>query len=246
MRILSEEDLRAGRRGGARQGRRAGGRSWPTTASTASRRPSSAATCTRALAVARRIKSGICHVNGPTVQDEAQMPFGGVKASGYGRFGGKAGIEAFTELRWITDRGRRAALSVLTVQPRPKRDRRRRADMKRRHFLATAAGALAAPALLRPGFAQAPEYTLKLHHLLGPKSPAQTQMLEPWSKAVEEGIGGRVKIEIYPAMSLGGSPPQLVAPGRRRRGRHRLDGERLHPGPSPARRGRGGVSEGRE
>jgi acyl-CoA reductase-like NAD-dependent aldehyde dehydrogenase len=56
----------------------------------------------RGLKVARRIQSGICHVNGPTVHDEAQMPFGGVKASGYGRFGGKAGIEAFTELRWIT------------------------------------------------------------------------------------------------------------------------------------------------
>jgi acyl-CoA reductase-like NAD-dependent aldehyde dehydrogenase len=56
----------------------------------------------RGLKVARAIKSGICHVNGPTVHDEAQMPFGGVKASGYGRFGGKAGIDAFTELRWIT------------------------------------------------------------------------------------------------------------------------------------------------
>ena len=56
----------------------------------------------RGLAVARRIRSGICHVNGPTVHDEPQMPFGGVGASGYGRFGGKAGIEAFTELRWIT------------------------------------------------------------------------------------------------------------------------------------------------
>ncbi|MDR3508651.1 MAG: aldehyde dehydrogenase [Caulobacteraceae bacterium] len=56
----------------------------------------------RGLKVARRIQSGICHVNGPTVHDEAQMPFGGVKGSGYGRFGGKAGIEAFTELRWIT------------------------------------------------------------------------------------------------------------------------------------------------
>ena len=54
------------------------------------------------LKVARRIQSGICHVNGPTVHDEAQMPFGGMKASGYGRFGGKAGIDAFTELRWIT------------------------------------------------------------------------------------------------------------------------------------------------
>jgi acyl-CoA reductase-like NAD-dependent aldehyde dehydrogenase len=56
----------------------------------------------RALDVAKRIESGICHVNGPTVHDEAQMPFGGVKASGYGRFGGKAGIAEFTELRWIT------------------------------------------------------------------------------------------------------------------------------------------------
>ncbi|MCK9381390.1 MAG: aldehyde dehydrogenase [Sulfuritalea sp.] len=57
---------------------------------------------TRALSVARRIESGICHINGPTVHDEAQMPFGGVKSSGYGRFGGKAAISEFTELRWIT------------------------------------------------------------------------------------------------------------------------------------------------
>jgi acyl-CoA reductase-like NAD-dependent aldehyde dehydrogenase len=56
----------------------------------------------RALSVAQRIESGICHINGPTVHDEAQMPFGGVKASGYGRFGGKAAIAEFTELRWIT------------------------------------------------------------------------------------------------------------------------------------------------
>ena len=57
---------------------------------------------TRAFAVARRIDTGICHINGPTVHDEAQMPFGGVKDSGYGRFGGKAAIDEFTELRWIT------------------------------------------------------------------------------------------------------------------------------------------------
>ena len=56
----------------------------------------------RALDVAKRVESGICHINGATVHDEAQMPFGGVKASGYGRFGGKAGIAEFTELRWIT------------------------------------------------------------------------------------------------------------------------------------------------
>ena len=56
----------------------------------------------RGWRVAQRIESGICHVNGPTVHDEAQMPFGGVKASGWGHFGGRAGIESFTDLRWIT------------------------------------------------------------------------------------------------------------------------------------------------
>jgi len=56
----------------------------------------------RALNVAGRIQSGICHVNAPTVHDEAQMPFGGVKGSGIGHFGGRAGIAAFTDLRWVT------------------------------------------------------------------------------------------------------------------------------------------------
>jgi len=56
----------------------------------------------RALDVADRLDAGICHINGPTVGDEAQMPFGGVKQSGYGRFGGTAAIDSFTELRWVT------------------------------------------------------------------------------------------------------------------------------------------------
>jgi len=62
--------------------------------------------------------------------------------------------------------------------------------------------------------AMAQEYTFKLHHLLGAKAPAQTKMLEPWAKAVEENSGGRVKIDIYPAMSLGGRPPELVSQAR--------------------------------
>jgi len=66
----------------------------------------SAALFTRDIAkgieLAKRIESGICHINSPTVQDEAQMPFGGVKSSGYGRFGGRAGVAEFTDLRWIT------------------------------------------------------------------------------------------------------------------------------------------------
>ena len=56
----------------------------------------------RAMKVASRLQTGICHINAPTVHDEPQMPFGGTKSSGYGRFGGKAGIEEFTELRWMT------------------------------------------------------------------------------------------------------------------------------------------------
>jgi acyl-CoA reductase-like NAD-dependent aldehyde dehydrogenase len=55
-----------------------------------------------AMADARRIESGICHVNSSTVHDEPQMPFGGVKSSGWGRFGGRAALEEFTELRWMT------------------------------------------------------------------------------------------------------------------------------------------------
>lgn len=56
----------------------------------------------RGLRIADQIESGICHINGPTLADEPQMPFGGVKSSGYGRFGGKASIAEFTDLRWIT------------------------------------------------------------------------------------------------------------------------------------------------
>lgn len=56
----------------------------------------------RAFDVAQLLETGICHVNATTVHDEPQMPFGGVKASGYGRFGGRHGIEEFTETRWIT------------------------------------------------------------------------------------------------------------------------------------------------
>jgi benzaldehyde dehydrogenase (NAD) len=55
-----------------------------------------------ALEIAQRIQSGMCHINDATVHDEPQMPFGGVKDSGWGRFGGHAALEEFTELRWIT------------------------------------------------------------------------------------------------------------------------------------------------
>ena len=55
-----------------------------------------------AMEIARRLETGMCHINDATVNDEPPMPFGGVKHSGWGRFGGKAALEEFTELRWIT------------------------------------------------------------------------------------------------------------------------------------------------
>ncbi|MGZ4314476.1 MAG: aldehyde dehydrogenase family protein [Gaiellaceae bacterium] len=56
----------------------------------------------RGLALAQRLDAGIVHVNDQPVGDEPQMPFGGVKDSGFGRFGGQAVVDEFTELRWIT------------------------------------------------------------------------------------------------------------------------------------------------
>lgn len=57
---------------------------------------------TRALAVAMQIDCGSVHVNGATVQNESQVPYGAMKDSGYGRFDGRAVIDEFTELKWIT------------------------------------------------------------------------------------------------------------------------------------------------
>jgi acyl-CoA reductase-like NAD-dependent aldehyde dehydrogenase len=56
----------------------------------------------RGLALAQRIESGIVHVNDQPVGDEPQVPFGGVKDSGWGRFGGTFAMDEFTEMRWIT------------------------------------------------------------------------------------------------------------------------------------------------
>lgn len=70
--------------------------------------------------------------------------------------------------------------------------------------------ALAAIAVLAGSAATAQEHVFKLHHFLGAAAPAQTQMLEPWARQVEENSGGAVKIEIYPSMTLGGRPPELI------------------------------------
>ena len=56
----------------------------------------------RCHAVADRLETGICQINGPTVFDDPTMPFGGMKSSGYGRFGGTAALDEFTEIRWLS------------------------------------------------------------------------------------------------------------------------------------------------
>lgn len=80
--------------------------------------------------------------------------------------------------------------------------------MKSGNLIKSAVIGLAASLLSSAATAQ--EYTLKLHHLLSAQAPAHTQMLVPWAAQVEANAGGRVKIEIYPSMSLGGRPPELV------------------------------------
>ncbi|MEM1315857.1 MAG: TRAP transporter substrate-binding protein [Pseudomonadota bacterium] len=76
------------------------------------------------------------------------------------------------------------------------------------------AGLAAAAASAFASSASAQEHVFKLHHFLGAQAPAQTRMLEPWVQRVEEASGGAVKIEIFPSMSLGGRPPELIQQAR--------------------------------
>jgi TRAP-type C4-dicarboxylate transport system substrate-binding protein len=82
--------------------------------------------------------------------------------------------------------------------------------VSRRRFLAVSGGALAAPALIGVPTArgQAP-ITLKLHHFLPPISNGHAKMFVPWKTKVEAESQGRLKIDIFPSMQLGGTPPQL-------------------------------------
>ena len=81
----------------------------------------------------------------------------------------------------------------------------------RREVLKTAgAAAFAATAIGAPSILRAQTLNFKLHHFLGPKAPAHTAMLEPWARAVEANSDGAVAIELFPAMSMGGRPPELI------------------------------------
>jgi len=83
-----------------------------------------------------------------------------------------------------------------------------------RHRTLTAALAGTALSLAMAGGALAQEFTFKLHHFLSAQAPAHSQMLAPWAEAVEANSGGRVEIELFPAMTLGGRPPELIQQAR--------------------------------
>jgi TRAP-type transport system periplasmic protein len=80
--------------------------------------------------------------------------------------------------------------------------------LNRRQFAATAALGLAAPFVLR-GTARAADVTLKLHHILPPQANVPTNFLTPWANEIMEASENRIEIQLFPAMQLGGTPPQL-------------------------------------
>lgn len=92
--------------------------------------------------------------------------------------------------------------------------RQARTHLSRRRLLALSAVTVTSPVILRGAYAQTPEVTLKLHHFLPALSNGHAKFLKPWSDKVATDSGGRIKIDIYPSMQLGGTPPQLFDQAR--------------------------------
>jgi len=84
----------------------------------------------------------------------------------------------------------------------------------RRSFLASAAASLAAPALMRVARADTPPFTFKLHHFVSSVSSGHEKFLVPWARKVEADSGGRIRIDIFPSMQLGGAPADLFDQAR--------------------------------
>jgi len=84
----------------------------------------------------------------------------------------------------------------------------------RRSFLASMMASVAAPAVLRLARADTPEITLKLHHFFSSVSSAHDKFLVPWARKVEQDSGGRLRVDIFPSMQLGGQPAQLFDQAR--------------------------------
>ena len=86
--------------------------------------------------------------------------------------------------------------------------------LARRALLASMAASLAAPPVLRLARAQTAQVTLKLHHFFSSVSSGHAKFLAPWARKVEAESGGRIRIDIFPSMQLGGAPAQLFDQAR--------------------------------
>ena len=86
--------------------------------------------------------------------------------------------------------------------------------LTRRRFIASTLTSLATPAVLRPARADAPQLTLKLHHNFSAVSAVHEKFLAPWARKVEADSGGRLRIDLFPSMQLGGAPAHLFDQAR--------------------------------
>ena len=84
----------------------------------------------------------------------------------------------------------------------------------RRTFLASTMASVAAPAVMRVAWADAPQFAFKLHHAFSSVSSAHDKFLAPWSRQVEAQSGGRIRIDLFPSMQLGGAPADLFDQAR--------------------------------
>jgi TRAP-type transport system periplasmic protein len=84
----------------------------------------------------------------------------------------------------------------------------------RRTFLASTMASLAAPAVMRFAFADPPQFSLKLHHAFSAVSSAHDKFLAPWARQIEAQSGGRIRIDLFPSMQLGGAPADLFDQAR--------------------------------
>ncbi len=103
--------------------------------------------------------------------------------------------------------------------------------LDRRRVLAAAAGALAAPALVRPAAAREPEVVLRFQHFVSPKSANPTYFMQPWADRIARDSDGRIRVELYPFMQLGGKAQNqydLIRDGA-------IDGGWVIPGYQPGR-----------
>ncbi len=98
---------------------------------------------------------------------------------------------------------------LLKVSERPRAMR-----VARRTFLASTLATAAAPAVLRLARAEAPQFVFKLHHSFSSVSGAHDKFLAPWARQVETQSGGRIRIDLFPSMQLGGAPAALFDQAR--------------------------------